>query len=813
VLRLAWIRDAGPPKPEGAAQTCDDTFECAMSIVQPRRSLGIQARLVVLVLVTVLPLVALSSFAILRTVDNERSRIERDVRERVESLLADVDREIRSVQVSLQILASSPNLQSGDMAAFASQIREALKVQGLAIGLHDATAEELVSTTRPYGELPARKTNRETVDRVVRTGKPHISNLFTGTVLQRPILTVGVPVFRDDKVIYVLTMALDPAHLSAVLQDQNIPFDWTAGIFDRKGIIVARNRDLDRFFGHTATATLRERMAGAVEGWFPNVTSEGMDVYAAFRRSLITGWTVAIGIPKVAMDAPLRRAYWLALGGGTATLALSLALAWWMARAIRRPVEALTAATQALGSGEPLGPLLGGVRELDQVGDALSATAVVLTRTRAELEVMVGERTQELARANERLTAEIGAREQAQTALLQAQKMEAMGQLTGGIAHDFNNLLTAASGSLELLETRISDERGLRLLQTAQRAMARGAKLTGSLLAFARKQRLEPVLGDVNSIVIEVTDLLCRSIGPTIEVRHTLASPLWPTLVDTSQIGTALLNVAINARDAMPPGGVLLIKTANIRAGVDDMPEEVVGHDCVLVSMTDTGSGMSPEVLEHAFEPFFTTKEIGKGTGLGLSTVFGIVRQSGGAIRIRSRVGEGTTVEIYLPRAKRASMSSAKDPLPGRARTSAGARILVVDDDADVRWVTVDCLREIGHFVAEADSGRAALTILERGDPCDLLVIDVVMPGLSGRDAVRLARRARSDLKVLFVTGYADKFGFEDDGVGDPLIKKPFKPADLADAVRQALLRAPVSKAGNIEPLRRRKTAAIRPSR
>jgi CheY-like chemotaxis protein len=254
----------------------------------------------------------------------------------------------------------------------------------------------------------------------------------------------------------------------------------------------------------------------------------------------------------------------------------------------------------------------------------------------------------------------------------------------------------------------------------------------------------------------------------------------------------------------MPPGGVLLIETANIRAGIDDVPEEVVGHDCVLVSMTDTGTGMSPEVLEHAFEPFFTTKEIGKGTGLGLATVFGVVRQSGGAVRIRSRVGEGTTVEIYLPRAKGASVPSAEDRLPVRGRTSAGARILVVDDDPDVRWVTVECLREIGHFVAEADSGRAALAILERGDPCDLLMMDVVMPGLSGREAVRLARQTRSDLKVLFVTGYADKLEFEGDGVGDPLIKKPFKPADLAEAVRQALWRAPVSKAGNIVRLRRR---------
>ena len=767
-----------------------------------QHSLSLQARLVILLLVTVLPLVGVASFGIVRILDGERAQIERDVKERVEILCGAVDREIGSVQVSLQILASSPNLLRGDMEAFASQIREALKVQGLAIGLHDATAEEIVSTTRPYGELPPRRTNRATVDQIVKTGKPHISNLFTGRVMQRPILTVGVPVLQDGKVVYVLTMALDPAHLSAILEQQNIPPEWTAGILDRKGIIVARNRDLERFLGQPATAALRERIAGAVEGWFPNVTSEGLGVYAAFRRSPITGWTVAIGIPKAAVDGPLRRAYWLALVGGTATLALSVALAWWMARAIRRPVEALTAATRALGKAEPVDRLVGGVRELDQVGDALRTTAVALTRSRAELEVIVAERTRELAGANERLTTEIRAREQAQTALLQAQKMEAMGQLTGGIAHDFNNLLTAASGSLELLETRISDERSQRLLEIARRAMSRGASLTGSLLAFARKQRLEPVLADVNAIIIDITDLLRRSIGPTVEVRHSLASAPWPILIDTGQIETAILNVAINARDAMPPGGVLLIETRNIPAGGDDMPEEVVDRDCVLVSMADTGTGMSPEVIAHAFEPFFTTKEIGKGTGLGLSTVFGVVRQSGGAVRIRSRVGEGTTVEIYLPRAKPASVGFAEGLAPIGPRMRAGARILVVDDDSDVRWVTVECLREIGHFVAEADSGQAALTILHRGDPCDLLVMDVAMPGLSGRETVRLARQARSDLKVLFVTGYADESGLEGEGCSDPLIKKPFKPAVLAEAVREALRQPPVSQAGNIVLLR-----------
>jgi signal transduction histidine kinase len=261
----------------------------------------------------------------------------------------------------------------------------------------------------------------------------------------------------------------------------------------------------------------------------------------------------------------------------------------------------------------------------------------------------------ELNEANLRLRAETAERRETEARLRQAQKLAAVGQLTGGIAHDFNNLLTVACGSLELLEARTSDEASLRLLRTAQRAMSRGAKLTRALLAFARKQRLEPVLADLNSVVAEMTDLLRHSLGATVEVRRALAPALWPTLIDTNQIATALLNIAINARDAMPRGGVVVIETANIPAGEDDMPEEVADNDCVYVSMTDTGTGMSPEVIEHAFEPFFTTKGVGKGTGLGLSTVFGFVRQSGGAVRIRSRVGEGTTVEIYLPRAKVAS--------------------------------------------------------------------------------------------------------------------------------------------------------------
>jgi nitrogen-specific signal transduction histidine kinase/CheY-like chemotaxis protein len=410
----------------------------------------------------------------------------------------------------------------------------------------------------------------------------------------------------------------------------------------------------------------------------------------------------------------------------------------------------------------------------------------------------VAERTQELAAANERLRAEISVREQAQAALLQAQKMEAMGQLTGGVAHDFNNLLTAVSGSLALLELRISDERGLRLLRTAQRGASRGAKLTESLLAFARKQRLDPIPADLNAIVVDMSDMLRRSIGASIEIRQALATALWPVLIDVGQIETAFLNVALNARDAMPGGGVLLIGTANIPAGDADLPAEIAVQDCVLVSLRDTGTGMSPDVIERAFEPFFATKEVGKGTGLGLSMVFGVVRQSGGTVRIRSRLREGTLVQIYLPRtAEPAAFGSLG------LQAAERAHILVVDDDPDVRWITAEDLREIGYVVTEAEDGRAALAILERDDPCDLMVVDLVMTGLTGVDTVRLARHARPDLKVLFCSGYADMSRFEEDIGNESLLKKPFRRDTLAEAVGAALRPVSLTDANNIVPLRR----------
>src|SRR5271166_5991802 len=349
-------------------------------------SLGIQARLVISTLAIVLPVFALAGFAILRTADDQRQQIERDVRERAASLLGAVDREFGNVQITLKILAGSPSLQAGDLEAFANQLRQAQEVEGLAIGLHDANAEELVGTTRPYGEGPPRQTNREMVAHIAGAGAPQVSDLHIGSVLQRPVVTVGVPVFRDGKVAFVLTMALDPEHLSALLKDQDIPPDWTVGILDRKGVVVARNRELRQFFGLPPKSVLQDRIAASEEGWFSNATSDGWDVYVAFRRSPLTGWTAAIGIPRRAIDSPLHRGWWLLLGAGAGALVFGLALAWQMARAIRRPIESLAAAARSLGTGEVVEPMSGGFKEFEAAGNALRTTADTIERRARERE-------------------------------------------------------------------------------------------------------------------------------------------------------------------------------------------------------------------------------------------------------------------------------------------------------------------------------------------------------------------------------------------------------------------------------------------
>lgn len=379
--------------------------------------------------------------------------------------------------------------------------------------------------------------------------------------------------------------------------------------------------------------------------------------------------------------------------------------------------------------------------------------------------------------------------------LRQSQKMEAVGQLTGGLAHDFNNLLTGISGSLEMMQVRTAQGRMDdvdRYLKAAQGAVKRAAALTHRLLAFARRQTLDAKPTNVNRLLGGLEELVRRTVGPSVQVEVVGASGLWPTLVDPNQLENAILNLCINARDAMPDGGKLTIETSNKwiderAARRHDLP---VGQ-YVSVSVTDTGVGMTPEVIAKAFDPFFTTKPIGEGTGLGLSMIYGFARQSGGQVRIYSEVGQGTTMCLYLPRYSDAVAVDNDDELPpNRGAPGEGEVVLVIDDEPTIRMLVAELLTEAGYTVIEAPDGPAGMKMLESNARIDLLITDVGLPGgMNGRQVADLARVSRPNLKVLFITGYAENavIGRSRLEAGMFVMTKPFQMDLLAHKIREII--------------------------
>ncbi|HZR71972.1 PAS domain-containing protein [Bradyrhizobium sp.] len=407
--------------------------------------------------------------------------------------------------------------------------------------------------------------------------------------------------------------------------------------------------------------------------------------------------------------------------------------------------------------------------------------SAALTDINAALESRVNERTRQLREAEEKLR--------------QAHKMEAVGQLTGGLAHDFNNLLQGISGSLDRIQSRITKGKWNdidRFVKAAMDAANRAAALTHRLLAFSRQQTLDPRPANINHLIAGLDDLIRQTMGPTIEVTVTCADDLWPTKIDIPQLENALLNLCINARDAMPDGGKLAIETANrLLNDAAARERDVPPGEYVSVSVTDTGTGMTPDVIARAFDPFFTTKPLGQGTGLGLSMTYGFVRQSGGQVRIDSEIAHGTAVRIYLPRYFGALEN---EPLPhgGPMDRGSGETVLVVDDDPTVRMLVTEVLAENAYNILEATDGPSAARFIESDRRIDLLITDVGLPGgMNGRQIADAARLRRPDLKVLFITGYAENTAIKDGDLdpGMAILAKPFAMSALGSKIR-AMLKA-----------------------
>jgi signal transduction histidine kinase/ActR/RegA family two-component response regulator len=420
------------------------------------------------------------------------------------------------------------------------------------------------------------------------------------------------------------------------------------------------------------------------------------------------------------------------------------------------------------------------------------------------LEGAVRERTQELWEANQALKAEAIERQAAEAQLRQVQKMEAVGQLTGGIAHDFNNMLAVVVGGIDLARRRLDGPRRevMSHLTNAMEGATRAAALTRRLLSFARSEPLLPERLDTAVLLGGMSELLDRTLGERIKVTTKLADEAWPIFVDPHQLENAILNLAVNARDAMDGTGKLTIRTRNKQMQANAVGDIRAGQYLV-IEVTDTGCGMTPEVKERAFEPFFTTKSVGKGTGLGLSQIFGFAHQSGGEVGIESEVGKGTTVSIYLPRtdapASNVRVHPATQAKSEDDMTVPGARILLVEDDPRVRTATVGALEDLGYEPIACAGGAEALALFDSVE-FDLVISDVIMPEMTGPEMVRELKSRRGDIAVLFVTGYVGE-GESGDLVGYDLLRKPFTVSTLASAVAGALARASKGGASESRPI------------
>jgi signal transduction histidine kinase/CheY-like chemotaxis protein len=735
-----------------------------------------------LVLAVLTPALLTAALLLVNAYRQERASISRQMSETARALSLVVDRQIGQDRVLLEALAASPALKAGDWEAFDAQAREATRTTGNWVAVGSGGAQ-LVNTHVPRGAALPQSANTG----ITWSQKPgqalRVSNLFQSRLSHTSILALELLLPRPDGSHIRLAVLRDASSFDSLWKDQGFPAAWTGAVADARGVIVSRNRQGAKFVGRPASQNMLGHLRRAKSGVAETQTLDGVKSLTAWSTNPTYGWSVVVAAPRAEISEVARRS--LAWAGllGLALLAVGVGLAGLVARGLAGPVEALADSAQAWADGQPPRVTPSGVREIDALAYSLAqASAAVQAHQRelqdlnASLEARVVERTRELAETTE--------------ALVQVQKMDAIGRLTGGVAHDFNNLLMAVLGNLDLLARRLSDPRQLKYVEQARAAGERGAKLTAQLLAFARRQRLEARPIDVNHAVQAAADLLRSTLGGGHVLECDAGADLWPAIGDVTQVELMIVNLALNARDALPEGGRITISTANVRFA-DSLvrPEAPPPGEYAMITVADTGEGMPPEVVARAFEPFFTTKPLGKGSGLGLPQVLGLAKQLGGGVQIETAAGQGTTVRVYLPRSDRPPETERASV--GDLLVLKGLRVLLVDDDPDVRTVTGQMLEELGCAVESVDGGEAALEAARRGVAFQAALIDFAMPGLNGGETARRLRELEPGLPVVLMSGYADLANLAESWIG-PVLHKPFDAQALGRELARVTAAGPV---------------------
>jgi len=738
---------------------------------------SIRGRLILLTVAVVFPAVLAAGLLIHEAHHNERAAVERQLSETARALSLVVDRQLGQSRSLLLGLATSPDLARGDIAAFRRQAETAVADIERWIVLIDRNGRQLMNTrgrlTPPY---PAFEPH-DAMARALAHDKAFVSNLHSSAVSAGSILSVAIPVTVAGQD-HALVLVMPSSALSDVLIDQQLPENWVAAILDGEFTVVARSRLPEHFVGREATPDVRTALQRQDQGVLESTGLEDTPMLIAFSRVPGSGWTVVVGAPRDELLEPILRLVAIAFLATFGLLLVGVAMSMWIGRRVVHAMDMLSAAAATLGRGETPADTVTGMHETDSVAEAMQRSALRLKA-----------REDELKRLNETLEVRVA---EAAESLVQARKLEALGRLTGGVAHDFNNLLMAVRVNLELLARRVDDEKLRRIIDNAHHATERGVTLTAQLLAFARKQRLKPEPVDVNAAVTAMSDLLRGTLGGGVRVEPALAPDLPPAYADRTQLELIVMNLAINARDAMQPGGVVRVETAEQEvAARPSRPEWPDPGRYVVMTVADTGSGMAPEVLERVFEPFFTTKGAGRGTGLGLPQVLGVVKQLGGGVRIESHPGKGTRVSIFLPLAPaHTAAGESTSRAEAAAPDLAGLTVLLVDDDAQVRRALTGLLRELGCEVIAADGGEAALRLLEDGAEPQVALLDYAMPGMNGVELAQHLRRRRPRLPLLLMSGHVASAELPD-GWFETVLKKPFSKKELAGALAAAAHAAP----------------------
>jgi len=740
--------------------------------------LGISKRLILLLLALALPLNLVIVGVIWDLVSRANELQRTGLMVAARSIAAGVDSELGTYVALAEALSRSPALLDDNLDAFEAEARRAFPPGGDAwVLVADRDGQQLLNTFLGHGKpLPRRSPQSiEAQHRAFSTRSIEITDLVRGPVTQLWFSTIQVPIFKDGVPFRGLAIIMRQGEFQHLLRAQDIPKSWRAGIIDGQGRYIARVPQVEA--GQLASQGWRATKDRT--GLFEFASLEGDALIQASAHPSVSNWKVGVAVKK----AELQQAVWMtvrwAVMLGIGLSAGSLLLAWSLARQITRPIHRLRQAF-ADASTEPGKPIATGPPEILDLQDTLYRTTI--ERTSANHALM---------EALSNLDREMTLREEAQVALAQSQRMEAMGQLAGGVAHDFNNVLAAICNYLEVAMPRSTDEKARKAIHGAMDAIEMGASLTRKLLILSSRQGVGLERLDLNHRLTTTIELLRRTLGDQVTVTLRCSPDPCQTFANPGDVDNAILNLAINARDAMPNGGALTIETrvATLDADAAGRFPNARPDAYVVLTASDTGHGMSPNVLQHAMEPFFSTKEPGRSTGLGLATVHGTVRQSGGFVAIDSTVGEGTSVHLFFPRAEPAPIVSPASPSGREAPLGDGELILVVEDNDKVREATVSGLESLGYATLEAKTGPDAIALLESDEPIALVFCDIVMPGgMTGYDVAARVRSMKPDLKVLLTSGHSDLgVAVRKAAIEARVLAKPYSRAQLANALREAL--------------------------